>query len=139
MVRNLLTALTALVLTGYLTLRDAVADTTLAVLDRVPTNAAGPQLGLLLGELELKLSDHAERGQLGLGTILAAFAVVIAAFVVLIVVDQFDASLGTPSSGSLSTAQNDILTGFGDMASLIQPLLLIAIGVVIIGLIRRIQ
>jgi len=79
------------------------------------------------------------RGQLGLGTILAAFTVVIAAFVVLIVVDTFDQSTGTPSSSSLSNAQGDILSGFGSMMSLIQPLLLIAIGVVIIGLIRRVQ
>jgi len=79
------------------------------------------------------------RGQLGLGTILAAFVVVIAAFVVLIVVDTFDESTGTPSSSALSTAQGDILSGFGSMMSLIQPLLLIAIGVVIIGLIRRVQ
>lgn len=80
-----------------------------------------------------------ERGQLGLGTILAAFVVVIAAFVVLIVVDQFEQSLGTPSSSDLSTAENDILSGFASMLSLVEPLLLIAIGVVIIGLIRRVQ
>lgn len=79
------------------------------------------------------------RGQLGLRTILAAFTVVIAGMVVLIVVDQFDQSLDTPSSSSLSTAEGDILSGFGDMASLIGPLLLIAIGTVIIGLIRRVQ
>lgn len=81
----------------------------------------------------------ANRGQLGLGTILAAFVVVIATFVVLIVVDQFEQSLGTPSSSSLSTAENDVLSGFGSMVSLVEPLLLIAIGVVIIGLIRRVQ
>jgi len=79
------------------------------------------------------------RGQLGLGTILAAFVVVIATFVVLIVVDEFDQSVGTPSSSSLSTAQGDILSGFSSMVSLVEPLLLIAIGVVIIGLIRRVQ
>jgi len=80
-----------------------------------------------------------ERAQLGLSTILAAFVVVIAAFVVLIVVDTFDGAVGTPSSSSLSSAQGDILSGFGSMISLIEPLLLIAIGVVIIGLIRRVQ
>lgn len=83
--------------------------------------------------------NAATRAQLGLGTLLAAFVVVVAAMVVLIVVDKFDESLGSPSSSSLSTAQNDVLTGFGSMASLIEPLLLIAIGVVIIGLIRRVQ
>jgi len=80
-----------------------------------------------------------DRGQLGLGTLLAAFVVVIAAFVVLTVVDQFDESVGTPSSSALSSSQNDILSGFSSMTSLIEPLLLIAIGVVIIGLIRRVQ
>lgn len=79
------------------------------------------------------------RGQLGLGTILAAFVVVIATFVVLIVVDEFDQSVGTPDSSSLSGAQGDILSGFSSMVSLVEPLLLIAIGVVIIGLIRRVQ
>jgi len=81
----------------------------------------------------------ADRGQLGLGTILAAFVVVIATFVVLIVVDEFDQSVGNPSSSQLSTAQGDILSGFSSMVSLVEPLLLIAIGVVIIGLIRRVQ
>jgi len=88
---------------------------------------------------EAKARGMGDRGQLGLGTILAAFVVVIAGFVVLIVVDEFDQSVGTPDSGSLSTAQNDLLAGFGSMVSLIEPLLLIAIGVVIIGLIRRVQ
>jgi len=54
-------------------------------------------------------------------------------------VDEFDQSVGTPSSSSLSTAQGDILSGFSSMVSLVEPLLLIAIGVVIIGLIRRVQ
>lgn len=92
-------------------------------------------------QTELKAMDMSgqSRGQLGLGTILAAFVVVIATFVVLIVVDEFDQSIGTPSSSSLSTAQGDILSGFSSMVSLVEPLLLIAIGVVIIGLIRRVQ
>lgn len=79
------------------------------------------------------------RGQLGLGTILAAFTVVIAAFLVLIVVDSFNTSLGDPSSSQLSSSQASILGGFASMMDLIGPLLLVAIVVVIIGLIRRIQ
>jgi hypothetical protein len=79
------------------------------------------------------------RGQLGLGTILAALVVVIAVSLAVIVVDRFDSSLGSPSSSQLSTAQNDVLSGFADMTSLIGPLLLVAIAVVIIGLIRRVQ
>lgn len=79
------------------------------------------------------------RGQLGLGTVLAALVVVIAVSLAVIVVDQFDQSLGDPSSSSLSTAQGDVLSGFADMTSLIGPLLLVAIAVVIIGLIRRVS
>lgn len=94
---------------------------------------------VLAARTEARAVGMNNRGQLGLGTILAAFVVVIATFVVLIVVDEFDQSVGTPSSSSLSTAQNDILSGFSSMVSLVEPLLLIAIGVVIIGLIRRVQ
>lgn len=79
------------------------------------------------------------RGQLGLSTVLAALVVVIAVSLAVIVVDRFDNSLGDPSSSSLSTAQNDVLSGFADMTSLIGPLLLVAVAVVIIGLIRRVQ
>jgi type II secretory pathway component PulF len=79
------------------------------------------------------------RGQLGLRTILAALVVVIAVSLAVIVVDQFDQSLGTPDSTALSTSQQDVLTGFADMTSLIGPLLLVAIAVVIIGLVRRLQ
>jgi len=79
------------------------------------------------------------RGQIGLGTVLAGFTVVIAAMVVLLVVDRFQSSLGDPSSSALSSSQQSILSGFADMTSLIGPMLLIAIGVVIIGLIRRVQ
>lgn len=79
------------------------------------------------------------RGQLGLNTILAALVVVIAVSLAVIVVDQFDQSLGNPESSELSTAQGDVLQGFADMTSLIGPLLLVAIAVVIIGLIRRVQ
>lgn len=98
------------------------------------------QLEALEAELARKFGITGDiRGQLGLGTLLAAFVVVIAAMVVLLVVDQFDQSIDTPQSSSLSNAEGDILSGFGSMASLIEPLLLIAIGVVIIGLIRRVQ
>lgn len=80
-----------------------------------------------------------ERGQLGLQTILAALVVVIASSLAVIVVDQFDQSLGDPQSSDLSVAQNDVLGGFSDMTSLVGPLLLVAIAVVIIGLVRRVS
>lgn len=92
------------------------------------------------GQIGAKTRHLADsRGQLGLGTVLAALVVVIAVSLAVIVVDRFDQSLGNPSSSNLSTAQNDVLSGFADMTSLIGPLLLVAIAVVIIGLIRRVQ
>jgi uncharacterized membrane-anchored protein len=102
--------------------------------------AADRDLPLPIGANTRALATHmGDRGQLGLGTVLAALVVVIAVSLAVIVVDRFDASLGDPSSSSLSTAQNDVLSGFSDMTSLIGPLLLVAIAVVIIGLIRRVQ
>lgn len=79
------------------------------------------------------------RGQLGLPTVLAAFTVAIAAMVVIIVLDQINNSLDDPSSSDLNNSSDSVLSGFADMAALIGPLFLIAIGVVIIGLIRRVQ
>lgn len=100
-----------------------------------------PEFGLdwKVEAMAMDRAGTADRGQLGLNTVLAAFVLVIAASVVVIVVDRFDQSLGTPNSSSLSQSQVDVLSGFADMTSLIGPLLLIAIGVVIIGLIRRVQ
>lgn len=82
---------------------------------------------------------HDARGQLGFRTIVAAVIVVITVSLGVIVVDQFDQSLGDPQSSDLSTAQNDVLSGFSDMTSLVGPLLLVAIAVVIIGLVQRIR
>jgi type II secretory pathway component PulF len=69
---------------------------------------------------------------------LAAVTVVIAVSLSIIVVDKFDQQLGEPSSSALSTAQNDVLSGFGSMTSLIGPLFLVGISAVIIGVIRRV-
>jgi hypothetical protein len=88
---------------------------------------------------EVRARRMGTRGQLGIGTVLAAFVLVVAAMVIILVVDKFDQSLGDPSSSSLSTASNDVLSGFSSMASLLEPLFLVAIGIVIIGLIRRVQ
>lgn len=101
--------------------------------DGKPVNVESPfsDYGVVVG--------GSDRGQLGLQTVLAALVVVIAVSLAVIVVDRFDESLGDPSSSNLSTAQNDVLSGFADMTSLIGPLLLVAIAVVIIGLIRRVS
>lgn len=122
---------------AYITaLNHKLGEEFLKTLDEVAP--LGLNLGAATEQLAFEMTGKS-RGQLGLGTLLAAFTVVIAAMVVLIVVDQFDSSLDSPSSSALSVAENDILSGFGDMASLIGPLLLIAIGAVIIGVIRRVQ
>lgn len=100
--------------------------------------AADPRLGYATATAAKRMSGT-DRGQLGLQTVLAALVVVIAVSLAVIVVDRFDQSLGTPDSTALSTSQQDVLTGFSDMTSLIGPLLLVAIAVVIIGLIRRVS
>lgn len=90
-------------------------------------------------EVKGRAKRMGNRGQLGLGTILAAFVVVIAAFVVVIVVDEMDQALGNPNSSDLNNASDSVLSGFASMVNLIEPLLLIGIGVVIISLIRRVR
>lgn len=72
-------------------------------------------------------------------TVITGLVIVITASLAVIVVDQFDQSLGTPQSSQLSTAQNDVLSGFGDMVSLIGPLLLVLIAVVIVGVVQRLR
>lgn len=72
-------------------------------------------------------------------TVITGLVIVITASLAVIVVDQFDQSLGTPDSSSLSTAQQDVLSGFGDMVSLIGPLLLVLIAVVIVGVVQRLR
>lgn len=72
-------------------------------------------------------------------TIITGLVIVITASLAVIVVDRFDQSLGDPSSSDLSTAQNDVLSGFADMTSLIGPLLLVLIAVVIVGVVQRIR
>jgi hypothetical protein len=79
------------------------------------------------------------RGQLGFSTVIAAATVVVAVMVVIIIVDRFDTALGTPDNGELGNASDSVISGFASMADLIGPLLIVAIAVVIISLIRRVQ
>lgn len=72
-------------------------------------------------------------------TVITALVVVIVASLAVIVVDQFDQSLGSPSSSNLSVAQDDVLAGFADMTSLIGPLLLVLIAAVIIGVVQQLR
>jgi hypothetical protein len=72
-------------------------------------------------------------------TIVTGLVIVITASLAVIVVDQFDQSLGTASSAELQSAQDSVLSGFGDMIDLIGPLLLVLIAVVIIGVVQRLR
>lgn len=91
-------------------------------------------------EQAIGLSDFTtdNRGQLGFQTLVAAFIVVITGLAVVLVLDKFDASLGTPSNTDLSNSSTSLLSGFASMVDLIEPLLLIAIVVVLIALVRRV-
>jgi hypothetical protein len=79
------------------------------------------------------------KGQLGLGTIIAALIVVIAAFLAIIVVDEMNSSLDSPSDPALQNSTDAVLDGFSSMMELIAPLFLVAISVVIIGLVQRLR
>lgn len=80
-----------------------------------------------------------DRAQVGFQTVLAVVSVFVLAMVGVVVADNLDQSIGTPTNTALSTAQNDIIVGFGDMSSLIGVLFIIAIVVVIIFQLRRVQ
>lgn len=81
-----------------------------------------------------------KRGQIGFRQVVAALILVVVASVAVLVVDKFDGAVGNDvQSSSLSSSQDSILSGFADMAELIGPLLLVAIAIVIIGLVRRVQ
>jgi hypothetical protein len=79
------------------------------------------------------------RGQLGFRTIVAAVSVLVVTLIAIVIADNLDQSLGTPQSSDLSTAQTDVLGGFGDMAGLIGPLFIVAVATVIIMQIQRMQ
>jgi hypothetical protein len=72
-------------------------------------------------------------------TVITGLVIVITASLAVIVVDQFDQSLGTASSTELSNAQDSVLSGFADMVDLIGPLLLVLIAVVIVGVVQRLR
>lgn len=85
------------------------------------------------------VNADADRGQVGFQTLLAVTTVFVLAMVAVVVADNLDTSIGSPTNTALSTAENDIITGFGDMASLIGVLFIVAIVVVIIFQLRRVQ
>jgi hypothetical protein len=96
----------------------------------------------IMDKVEAKLRvDHgtAERGQLGTNTIIGAFILVVIGMALVFALDIFDTSIGTPSDSSLSTSQESMLSGFSSLSDLIEPIVVVAGVVVLIGLIRRVQ
>ncbi len=85
--------------------------------------------------------DHgtADRGQLGLQTIIAGFVLVVAGVALVYVLDVFDDSIGSPDNTQLSESQQSMFDGFATLSGLVEPILVIAGVVVILGLIRRVQ
>lgn len=80
-----------------------------------------------------------DRGQLGLNTIIAAFSLVVIGTALVYALGVFNESIGTPESSQLSTAQQSMFDGFAALAGFIEPLLIVAGVVVLLGLIRRVQ
>lgn len=119
MFRNLLAVLTAYVLAGL----DVLAE---------PLRAG-------YSDARKEFMAHQDRGQVGFRTVLAVVAVFVLAMVGVVVADNLDTSIGTPSNTALSTAQNDIISGYADFSSLIGVLFIVAIVVVIIFQLRRVQ
>lgn len=87
----------------------------------------------------MQLGGTGNRAQLGLPTIIAAFILVVAGIAIVFVLDIFNNAIGTPSSSALSTSQDNMLSGFSSLADLVEPILVIAGVVIILGLIRRVQ
>lgn len=80
-----------------------------------------------------------DRGQLGLNTVIAGFILVVAGVALVYVLDVFNDSIGTPSNTGLSESQQSMFDGFATLSGLVEPILVIAGVVVILGLIRRVQ
>jgi len=71
--------------------------------------------------------------------VITGLIIVITVSVSVVIVSQFNSSIGSPSNAELSSAQDSVLTGFADMVSLIGPLLLIIIAVVVVAYIQRMR
>jgi len=80
-----------------------------------------------------------DRGQLGLNTVIAGFILVVAGVALVYVLDVFNESIGTPTDPELNNSQQSMFDGFATLSGLVEPILVIAGVVVILGLIRRVQ
>lgn len=81
----------------------------------------------------------ADRGQLGTGTIISGFTLVVVGIALVYALGIFNTSIGTPSNSALSQSQGSMLDGFAALSGLVEPILVIAGVVVILALIRRVR
>lgn len=84
-------------------------------------------------------ADYLRREAAQTSTVIQAVVVVVVASVGVIIVDNIDSSLGDPGNTGLSESQEGLLTGFGSMIDLIEPLLIVLIAVVLIAVVQRIR
>lgn len=72
-------------------------------------------------------------------TVVQGVIIVTIASVGVVIVANIDSSLGNVSNSNLSQSQEGLLTGFGSMIDLIEPLLIVLIAVVLIAVVQRIR
>lgn len=72
-------------------------------------------------------------------TVLQGVAIVIVSSIGVVVVDTFDTSFDDPTNTGLSSSQEGLLSGFGSMIDLVEPLLVVLMAVVLIAVIQRVQ
>lgn len=72
-------------------------------------------------------------------TVLQGVAIVIVSSIGVVVVDTFDTSFDDPTNTGLSESQEGLLSGFGSMIDLVEPLLVVLMAVVLIAVIQRVQ
>lgn len=72
-------------------------------------------------------------------TVIQGVVIVVVASIGVVIVDNIDTSLGNISNSDLNTSQDNLLTGFGNMIDLIEPLLIVLIAVVVIAVIQRVR
>lgn len=88
---------------------------------------------------QLERTHGDTRGQLGFNTIVAGFILVVAGVSLVYVLDVFNSSIGSPDNAELNNSQQSMFDGFATLSGLVEPILVIAGVVVILGLIRRVQ
>lgn len=72
-------------------------------------------------------------------TVIQGVVIVVIGMVGVTIVSSINGSFGTPTNTGLSEAQGGLISGFGSMVSLIEPLLIVLIAVVLIAVVQRIR